>query len=241
MNAREMHYDFITKLNKIDSQKYKNLLVPEIDWKLNEAQDIFVKMIAQPKVKNGLGFEANQRVISDIASLVINQTKPQGNCLQTTKYDDTSYLVSLPNDYWYYISAKVIADKGECKDVELNPYRQQQGDLFEVSVFDKSSFEWREVNITFLQDKIRIYTDGTFVPNYLCLNYLKVPQTIHNAQDAQGGTYTTLSGTVLTGSKDCELPEKTHREIVDIAVLIATGELQMSDYQIKENKLKFNN
>jgi hypothetical protein len=39
MTAREMHYDFKQKLNKIDSQKHRNLKVPEIDWKLNEAQE----------------------------------------------------------------------------------------------------------------------------------------------------------------------------------------------------------
>ena len=47
MNAREMHYDFKQKLNKIDSQKYRDLIVPEIDWKLNEAQEVFVKVIEE--------------------------------------------------------------------------------------------------------------------------------------------------------------------------------------------------
>ena len=61
MNAREMHYDFKQKLNKIDSQKYRNLLVPEIDWKLNEAQEVFVKIIAEPRLRSQLGFEINQR------------------------------------------------------------------------------------------------------------------------------------------------------------------------------------
>ena len=40
MNIREMHYDFKKKFNKIDSQKNRNLLVPEIDWSLNEAVNI---------------------------------------------------------------------------------------------------------------------------------------------------------------------------------------------------------
>ena len=51
------------KILKIDSQKYRNLIVPEIDWKLNEAQEAFVKIIAEPRLKSQLGFEINQRTI----------------------------------------------------------------------------------------------------------------------------------------------------------------------------------
>jgi|GEM_PF-6135448 len=42
------------------------------------------------------------------------------------------------------------------------------------------------------------------------------------------------------GFQDCELPEHTHREIVDIAVLLVSGELQLPDYQIKFNKINMN-
>lgn len=241
MNAREMHYDFKQKLNKIDSQQERNLKVPEIDWKLNEAQEVFVKIIAEPRLKNGFGFEINQRTIDDIRSIVVNQETSLGNCLVATKYDDKSYVVNLPSDYWFYVSANVIADKGDCKNKKLRCIQRQHDDRFEESPFDNSSFEWREVNITFFENKIRIYTDGVFVPKYLCLNYIKQPRLIHNAQDSQGGTYNTLNGLTLTGSQSCELPVGTHREIVDLAVLITSGDLQLSDYQIKQNKLKLTN
>lgn len=45
----------------------------------------------------------------------------------------------------------------------------------------------------------------------------------------------------MSGSVNCELPEHTHREIVDIAVLLVTGEIQIPDYQVKLTKLNFNN
>ena len=36
----------------------------------------------------------------------------------------------------------------------------------------------------------------------------------HNAAESfKGGTYTLLDGTVLIGTRDCDLPEQTHREI----------------------------
>ena len=48
MTIQDMHYDFKKKLNKIDSQQNRNLLIPEIDWTLNEAQELFVKITAFP-------------------------------------------------------------------------------------------------------------------------------------------------------------------------------------------------
>lgn len=235
MNAREMHYDFKQKLNKVDSQKNRNLLVPEIDWKLCEAQDILVKVIAQPRLASQLGFEANQRTIDDIRTIVVDQ-RP-ADYLPVSSYDTSSFIVALPGDYWFLASAKVLATKGNCQDKILSTRLVQHNDEHEASPFDRSSFEWRIANIRFNKEGIRVFTDGTFTVTKLGLEYLKRPRRIHNAQDYQGGTYTALDGTALTGSQDCELPEAVHREIVDLAVLITAGDLSLPDFQLKQAKL----
>jgi len=36
MTVKDMHYDFKKKLNKVDSQQNRNLLIPEIDWTHND-------------------------------------------------------------------------------------------------------------------------------------------------------------------------------------------------------------
>lgn len=241
MNAREMHYDFKQKLNKIDSEKYRNLIVPEIDWKLNEAQEVFVKMIAEPRLASQLGFEKNQRTINDIRSIVINQTTDKGNCIKATVYDSSSFLAEIPLNYWFHVKSKAIGYKGTCKNAILSTTIQEHDNEAEDSPFDKSSFEWRHVNLRFLSEGIRMYTDGTFTIDWLCMDYIKKPRLIHNAQDYVSGTYTTLGGTVLTGSQSCELPEMTHKEIVDLAVLIAAGDMDMPDTASKQNKLSLDN
>lgn len=230
MTIKEMHYDFKKKLNKIDSQQYKNLLVPEIDWVLNEAQELFVKMVAKPRRKSYLGFEMNQRTIDDIRTLVINN-----ECL-----DVSNNTVALPDNYWHFIRAEVEMTKGSCTGIKGRFHVRQHDDEFENSPFDKSSFEWRTVNGVFYEGGIKLYNDDTFTNNRLCISYIKRPQYIHNAEEFRGGTYNLPSGTTLSGSVDCELPEQTHREIVDIAVLIATGQIQAPDYQIKQAKLNMN-
>ena len=241
MTAREMHYDFKQKLNKIDSQKYRNLLVPEIDWKLNEAQDIFVKTIAEPRTESQLGFESNQRTIEDIITIVVDPNQTEGGCITPTIYDTGKYLAPLPDDYWFHIKSRVIASKGACLNKQLVCFPRQHDDLHEISPFDKSSFEWRQVNFEFNKDGVVLFTDGVFTISKYCISYIRTPRPIWNAQDYQGGQYRALTGVMLTGMQNCELPEKTHREIVDLAVLIATGDLQIPDYAIKANKLKLTN
>jgi hypothetical protein len=49
MTIKEMHYDF--KKNSTRLIVKKNILVPEIDLYLNEAEEIFVKLIAEPRKK----------------------------------------------------------------------------------------------------------------------------------------------------------------------------------------------
>jgi len=230
MTIEEMHYDLKFKLNKVDSQQYKNFLIPEIDWLLNEAQELFVKMVAMPRMYSYLGFEKNQRTIEDIRSLVVNN-----DCVAVV-----GNVAVLPANYWYFLSGEVDIVKDGCSSRKARLYIREHDDEFEKSPFDCSSFEWRVVNGTFFEDKIRVYDDGTFVVNTLCLNYISKLKYIHNAFQFPGGLYKLPSGVTLIGTQDCELPQHTHREIVDLAVLIASGQINMPDYQYKLLKLRFN-
>lgn len=235
MTIKEMHYDFKKKLNKIDSQQYRNLLIPEIDWTLNEAQELFVKLIANPRQRSYLGFEINQRTIDDIRTLVVRPESDPNASIQIQ-----NNIVTLPSDYWHFIKAEVTISKNSCGDRIARFYPQQHDDEFEESSFNQSSYEWKSVNGTFFEEGIKLYDDGTFINKIFNLVYLKRPSYIHNAEDFRQGTYTLPSGIELTGSVNSELPESTHREIVDIAVLIASGEINTPDYQLKLQKLNLN-
>jgi hypothetical protein len=236
MNAREMHYDFKQKLNRIDSQRFRDLIVPEIDWKLNEAQEVFVRIIAEPRFKEDYGFESNTRTINDIRTIVVDQIPAIG--VVPTVFDTKSYIAVPPTDYWYLVGCKVLATKGNCANVQISATEVQHDDESELSVFDRSSFEWKKINIRFNKDGLRVFTDGTFSISKVLFEYIKQPILIHNAQDYVGNNYNTLDGINLTGTQACELPPRTHREVVDLAVLITAGDLSLPDYQLKYNKLK---
>jgi hypothetical protein len=230
MTTREMHYDFKRKFNKIDSQKNRNILVPEIDWLLNEAAELFVKRVSNPKAENGLGFESGQRIIDDIKTIVV-----PGVWLPVV-----NNIISIPTNYLYYVRCRVKLTKNNCPSQEAVVYIREHRDLFEESIFYSSSFEWREVNGVFTDQGIQCFTDGTFTINEAKLTYIRKWPYFHNAIDFSTGSYTDLNGVVLSGTVPCDLPAHVHREVVDIAVMLAASEVPTSDFQLKAGKLGFN-
>lgn len=236
MNIGKMQFEVKRKLNRLDSQQNRNFKIPVLDNIINEAIEIYIASIAQPRVQNQLGFETSQRSIDDIRTIVIDR-KP----IKTTKIDSKSYTISLPTDYQYFISATALIKKQGCEDRTARCIPTQHDDRFEESVFDDSSFGWREVNIWFYEGGIKIFTDGTFDIDTVYLNYIRKHKYVHNAEAfLPAKQYISLDGVLLKGSQDCELPEPTHREIVDIAVLLMAMELQLPDIQIKQAKLALN-
>lgn len=231
MTIKEMHYDFKKKFNKVDSQKNRNVLVPEIDWFLNEAEEIFIKLIAEPRGKSNLGFETSQRTTEDIKSIVVSKTIVP---------NPETKVVTLPVDYKYYIAGNCTITKEKCTNKKAKFFIVQHDDENEDSIFNESSFEWREVNAVFNSGGLQVFTDGTFTVNNVSITYIRKTLYMHNAEDFRVGGYIMPSGVALTGSVNCELPDHTHREIVDIAVMLASSEIQTSDYQVKLNKLNFN-
>ena len=230
MTVEEMHYDVKIKFNKVDTESNRNLKIPEIDWSLNEAAELFVKMIAEPRIKNGLGFETSQRSIDDIRTIVVNS-----NCIPVT-----NNIATLPDNYWHFVGAEVIMEKGACDEVKGKFHVRQHDDEFELSPFDRSSFEWRIVNGVFFEDGVKFFTDGSFTLSEFCLSYIRKMAYIHYAVGFNATGYKLPSGTLLTGSENCELPEHTHREIVDLAVMILSGQVQSPDYKLKAAKLNLN-
>lgn len=228
-----MHYDVKKKLNKVDSQQYRNLLVPEIDFALNEAIEVFIKLVAAPKNGAISGFEKNQKAMDDIRPLVESEHFPEN------QIDVTDNLAVLPDNYMYYLSSYVKTSKGNCSaNIDVTPV--QHDDKSESNINYSSSFEWRTINAEFNSRGIRFYNDGSFEIKKFCLSYIRKPKYVHNAEAFRGGQYKLPSGILLEGHEDCELPDHTHREITDVAVALLSGEMNLPGYQAAIAKLKLN-
>lgn len=233
MTIEEMHYDVKFKLNKVDSQKYRNLLIPEIDWALNESAELFVKMVAMPRFDTPLGFEKTRRNIDDIRTVVV-----PNKALTLTKASN-EYVAAFPADYWFFVKGKATLTKGSCSAIASIKDRQLDDDF--DAAFYRSSFEWRELNATSDEEGLRLYTDGSFTVATASMFYIKRMAYMHNASNFRDGSYKLNAATTLTGQVQCELPEGVHKEVVDIAVLLISGQLQIPGYQQSFNKIKLNN
>lgn len=237
-DIRDAHYDFKVKFNKIDSENNRNLEVPEIDWMLNDAYNLFVRSYASPRTRKKLqevGFEVNQRNTEDLKNLVVNPTDP----IQSERLNEKEFLFELPEEYMFGLSANVSIRKSSCKDSARLTIRQHD-DNFENSYHSKSSFGWRLVNATYYEKGLKAFSDGDFFIDDLIINYIKKPEYVHYAEAFSDNGYTLPSGETLNGFRTFEVSEHVLPEIVDLAVLIASGAIQTPDYNTKLNKLNLN-
>jgi len=215
MDIREMHYDFKKKLNKLDSARYRNLLVPEVDWALNEAQGIMVK-------------RASESGRLDAVRTLVRRHVP---------LSPSGGFFPLPADYRHLVSADAEVQNADCGRTVAKVHFRDDGSDWERDPFSRSSYEWREVNAVLGSGGIRAYDDGTFSVETILLSYVRQPLWMHAAGDHSPMGYKMPGGAPLYGYVDCELPEDVHGHLVDLAVLVASGEIQAPDYQVKREKL----
>lgn len=238
MNIQEMHLDFKLKVNKIDSQQFAGLLVPQIDWLLNEAQEIFVKTRLGINNVYQKGLEASQKRVEDLRPLVIKNA-----VLSASSLTSESYYVQLPSNYLYYLRSTAKSEKSTCTS-DLSIIIIQHDDLTNAltSKFYSPSFEWLETVGNFSQDRLYVYSDGSFKITDVELDYLRKPVRMAYPTGFENGSYELPDGTVISTDQDSDFSSNMFaaREIVDIAVVLATTSVADQRYELFQNKLKTN-
>jgi len=228
MAIQDMHYDFKSKFNKIDSQKNRNLRIPEIDWQLNEAEDILIKSIAYPRIFKGNAVDINQRSVEDLRPII----KLDEDCLVSLG------TVSLPKDFDYPLNAKCEISKGKCNRKKATFQPVQYDDNVEGSAMYSSSFDWREVRGRYEGNTIKLLEED-FIVDAFKLDYIIKRPKLAYPSGTSSGQYVTPSGAVVDEDQSSLLIE-LESEIVDIAVLLASGQLHSSNYKINREKLSVN-
>jgi|TARA_Y100000296_G_C5082870_1_gene210851 hypothetical protein len=246
MTVEEMHYEFKLKLNKVDSLDYSNFQIPEIDWYLNEAMNVFMKQKYGIFSSKGVGFETIQKRIDDLRNLVVKEGLTTG----LSQTDSNTFEASLPGDYIFLVRAKATASKKGCKKKELTCVQVQHDDLNGIleDPYYSPSYEWGELPLVFGTtgtaatdlDKVFVYTDGSFTVQLLNVDYLRRPKRISFPIGTPNSQYNYPDGTTVIANQDCELAEHTHKEIVDLAVQIVAGDIDHPGYQIKALKNTIN-
>lgn len=214
MTVQETIYRFKLKYDKLDTQKKQNLSIPQILLFLNEGQRKVVNRKYGPNNLSKLGFEENQKRIQELTKLIPDTESLVPNVVNNTQYEIN--LSSLSKPLMYIIRSNSTASKNNCKSQVLFHKEVTHSDLDDALVdeFSTPSFEWRNVPVSYNNNKMVIYSDGTFTIDKVNIDYIMVPPKI----DQQG--YTNFDGTPSI-NQDSLLPDYVVDEIIDEAVILA--------------------
>lgn len=246
MTALEQHYDYKLKIDKIDTLDVDNMLPAEIDWILNEAQEILIKQRYGGNNSKKLGFEESQKRTDDLKTLVIKSpttTQPGLVPVQSVGNKLEIKLSDLAFDYMFLLRGFAKATKEGCPSKLVKLVQQQHDDFNELQIsgdpFHTPSYDWGEIPILFgrtdtVQDdkgSIYLYIDPEFEVDEVYLEYIKWPNRI------SVGGYNYIDGTP-NPAQDSDLPDTVSRDVVDIAVAETSRIIQSPDFlALRKDKL----
>lgn len=240
MTLQELHYDFDLKIDKVATFSKEDFTRAEKDWLLNEAQKVFVKTRITGNNVSGTAFETTQKRIDDLSSLVVKF--PQQPEIIPIGLDGGVYELPLENlayPYLYFIrgQATVLLPNSCTKLASLKLVQHDDLNYLLEDPFNNSDYS--EIVFNFGRasngNKSSIYLyPGIHSLGGIRLEYVKKPSRINY------GGYAYIDG-VAYPQQECELPEHTHSEIVDLAVQIASGIIESPEYvQLKTQKVFLN-
>lgn len=234
MDVRAMHFDFKVKMDRVDTLTNPDFNIAEIDWLLNEAQLIFIKQRYGVNNIKRQGFEATQKRTDDLSTLHIKYPEQLGI---TPTLVSGVYEIDLNNlkyKYLFFLRGEVDIKLNDACTKTVPLKFVQSDDLSEAlkDPFNKPSLDYIIYNIgrNSTGDNAALYIyPGNFEIVSVYPEYIKYPQRINY------GNYTYIDGSVI-GPSNCELPEQTHSEIVDIATQLASLSVQSPEYIALRNQ-----
>lgn len=229
-------YEIDQRLNKLATNEHQQIPIEDKLIALNESQTKLIKIKVSTNNVYKLGLDSFKKRYQDLQFLIENPEDHKLSLILSDKYLNKyiAYIDQLDPKFMFYIDSYVIADKGLCKDrvIYTNADLVKHADitiLLNDSNF-KPSFEYQETIIDIATDELHIYTDGTFKPNNLYLQYIRYPKEI----DKEG--YIHFDGTESI-DQDCELEDYLKDELLDLTIeSLAMFTENMSAVQSAKNK-----
>lgn len=237
MNIQDMHIEFRLAFDKLESSAYPDYQVEEVDYLLNEAINRFVKTrYSQNNIYN-MGFEELQKRTDDLRTLVVTKfIAATASTIENNSF--TSSLASLYNDeaisslstdkYLFLVRLRSLNTKTGCtpsyewvKLVRHDSLDYLKNDPFNKPYIKQSLGYFEGNNIT-------IVTDGTY-----SITKCKITCIKHPAIVKYGAVYPTPVTNV-----DCDLPDHTHKEIIQLACQIALENIESPRQQTQAAQLR---
>jgi len=227
MTTEEKVYLFKLKADKLDSKSFANIKIPVIIYLLNEGMmSLLKKRYTGLNTNSRAAFDETQKRKDEFQRLVVPD-----EVLKVSKVNDETFIADLnktKRKYMLLLRCNFLASKENCSNRRIGGSLKQIDDLDLVlnSTMDGPSFEWGETPYILAEDKVRVFTDKSFVINKAVITYLRYPVLM----DMEG--YRKFDGS-YSKNVNCELPEFIHDDIVEEALFIYSESFNNPNMQAK--------
>jgi len=221
MTVEKFHIAFDIELDKTLDFEYPYISPEQKDYWLNKAQDRFVKQRAFGNNLFRTTFEETEKRIDDLRTIVKKQQVGPSLSGQI-------YTSQLPSDYLYLVRHQCTTSSPLCGIKVVGGLQVKNDD---INNRKKNPFEkpTNEEPLYYIEGNNIIYemVDDSFTITNTNITYIKKPTPITN-----GTEYI-----VPEAVSQCELPEHTHNEILDIAISMVLENIESQRYQTNANEL----
>lgn len=223
------------RLNKLDSQDYDNIEDWQIVEAFNKAQVSWCRrqLVGTNILKQG--DEQSKRRISDLQILLVHQPLTMSN--YQTYYESPT---GLPGDYFEFKRIQLLA-KSECcpnpKPMVAYLVEEANIDLLLRDNLKNPNFEWGETVMTFVGNKIRVYTNNLFTVSSVNFYYYRQPTYIQFI--GISNPYTGIQSTV---DVVCEFKDDIVEVLIDEAAAVIAGDIEsFNQYQREQENAEKDN
>jgi hypothetical protein len=211
MTIAEAHIEFDITLDKRFTSQTPEFPPEVVDYFMNEGLARYVKTRYGKNNLYRAGFEEIQKRTDDLKNIVktvIIETEPVDYEENVDRVD-----IDLAPGYWFFLRGRVLVNNESCGDKWKKLTLVQQDDLetVEGDPFNKTYYD--EPVGYFEDGDIFVQNDGSFTTPKYKLTYLRKPAVVNV------GTY---GGPVV----EFDMPEHTHKEIVQFAAMIAVENIE---------------
>jgi len=235
MTIDKAHWIFKQKINRLNSEHYRDLLPIQIDDLLNRGTFWYMEHLGQT---HKLPFETTQARMDMLSTLVVKF--PEQSELAPAATSDNQYEFRFGDLKYPY--AHLVRAYGKCGELVVPVSIVKHDELSKVlgDAFQKPSKKWGKLvgslgksteNDT--TSALYVHSEEGFVIDKLRIEYIRKPERVfvggydsveYLACVKAGGS--DCSNQYLSSSSDkqqCELPELYHELWVDVAVYLYTG------------------
>lgn len=231
VSANKLVYDFVRKLNSVNSGQAQSFRVVDIVSFLNEAYEIWY----ENKV---FAAETNDNIRNDLRVFEVKKEK-----LKVEEVDCDCVKFDYPDGYYKTLNTVVKACNTECcgdifKKIIVKPVQSDDLETTRRNPYQRSDFKWERVIGDEAGTSMYLYLDESMDVKEAYLSYYRIPKYIQAPElvECEEDGYRNYDNELITKNVDLEVDAFAGRQIVELADYLASD--ASKDYNQSQATIK---